>query len=162
MIFDTIPEPLVTLQEVRSILEKLFLPSANNEEVIEIFCEWFEKLMPESTTLLKPRTLRHLCRCVVRDNIRRNGKFPYGVYSLTVPESLQEYILLEKWCSSDSFKSEKEELSFFVQADTTIPSLAQQFFNRRNGQGTPMLSIMAENFQREIDSKLVDKKRNSV
>lgn len=154
MIFDTIPEPLVTLQEVRSLLEKLFLPSDNNKDVIDIFCEWFERLMPESAAHLTPRSLKHLSRCQVRDNLRKVGKFPYEVRHLSIPETLKKEILLVDKFPPESYEKENEELCFFEEADNFCPSgqSAQQFFNRKI-EGTSMLDIMNENYLRELQSQ---------
>ena len=157
MIFDTIPEPLVTLQEVRCLLEKLFLPSDNNKEVIDIFCEWFERLMPECVTPLTPRTLKHLCRCLIRDNLRKNRRFPYEVRHLPLPKFLKDEILLEHWFPAASFENENKELSFFDGANIIRSSFGEHFFNRRVER---TLDIMNENYQREIESQSsVNRKR---
>lgn len=93
MEFETIPEPLITREEIEFFL-KIFLNEASHGNIQEI-CNEYEFQYPESTGPLKPRSLLHLSRCQVRQNLRSTGALPYGVQTLEIPESLKEYILIE-------------------------------------------------------------------
>lgn len=105
MAFETIPEPIITAQEVVNFLYYLFSgPSA--DEFIEEISREYKEFFPESTEPLTPRSLKHLSRCQVRQNFREAGTFPFGIMDLNYPQALKNYILAVE---SDYMRQEYSE-----------------------------------------------------
>ncbi|XP_069690229.1 uncharacterized protein stops [Periplaneta americana] len=53
-------------------------------------------VIPTSRSGITPPELKHLCRCAIRDILRKNWQLPLGIRSLEIPTSLQDYLdLLE-------------------------------------------------------------------
>ena len=92
MAYETIPEPIITSNEVANFL-KLVLCGSSVDSSIEAIRSDYEKLFPESSGPLAPRTLKHLSRCQVRQNMRQIRCFPWGISDLKLPKTLKDYII---------------------------------------------------------------------
>lgn len=114
--FRSIPDPFVSSGELRELFRdichknsshkfrvirrenstKRFREDSAETYIGDIIGE-FENLYPEGAKSLAPRSLKHLSRCQVRENLKRCGALPYGVQDLGVPKCIQKYILLRRW-----------------------------------------------------------------
>lgn len=91
MACETIPEPVITSQEIVSFLKLVLSGPTANALIESIRCD-YEKLFPESCKPICPRSLKHLSRCQVRQNLRQAHTYPFGIYDLGVPSVLEEYL----------------------------------------------------------------------
>lgn len=91
MAYETIPEPVITSNEVADFL-RLALSGPSVDTCIDTFRKYYEKLFPESCEPLSPRTLKHLCRCQVREKLRQEYTFPHGIKDLMLPTAIKKYI----------------------------------------------------------------------
>lgn len=91
MAYETIPEPVITSNEVADFL-RFALSGPLADIHINSIRKDCEKLFPESREPLAPRTLKHLSRCQVRQNLRQDYTLPYGVKNLVLPTSIKKYI----------------------------------------------------------------------
>ena len=89
--FETIPDPVISSEEVRNYLEKLICGLLPNEAVKAISSE-YEYNFEDSRTPLTPRSLEHLCRCSIRQNLRERRSLPDGIKSLPLPEMIKNYL----------------------------------------------------------------------
>lgn len=93
MLYETIPEPIITCNEVGFFFE-FILEESSHRFIPQICCEYVSKY-PDGVTPLMPRSLLHLSRCKVRECLRITGGLPYDVEKLEIPECLKSYILIE-------------------------------------------------------------------
>lgn len=91
MAYETIPEPVITSNEVADFL-RLALSGPSADTYIDAFRKYYEKLFPESCEPLSPRTLKHLSRCQVRENLRQEYTLPHGIKDLALPTAIKTYI----------------------------------------------------------------------
>lgn len=96
MVFDTIPERHVTRSEVEDLLQRILVPSEEARIATKYLCDNFELMFPSSKGPLRPRSLKHLSRCRIRQNMREANTIWYGVQYLPLPRYLKEYILIRK------------------------------------------------------------------
>lgn len=91
MAYETIPEPVITSNEVEDFL-RLALSGPSADTYIDAFRKHYEKLFPESCEPLSPRTLKHLSRCQARENLRQEYTLPHGIKDLALPTAIKTYI----------------------------------------------------------------------
>lgn len=92
ILFEFIRDPYITSAEVRCILRLLGCTSKNlRHKIIDVFETYF----PESRQPRQPRSLKHLCRCQVRESLKAAGMYPKSVEMLHIPQLLKSYILID-------------------------------------------------------------------
>ena len=105
MYFESTPEPFIAKKEVEKLV-LIFFKKQNVPDVQELaeeFSDDFVALFPEtsSSEFYNPRTLKHLCRCKVRNILTTFGSLPDSVYTLTeglhISRPIAEYILCESY-----------------------------------------------------------------
>ncbi|XP_054724321.1 uncharacterized protein LOC129234353 [Uloborus diversus] len=103
MVWRAIPEPYVRYAEMVSSVFNEYVSLAKHLILYPGRCEKNSKfcLMYENNFMelsfgpKEPRSLKHLARCKIRQNLRASSALPYGIYELELPKSLQRYLNLE-------------------------------------------------------------------
>lgn len=93
--FETVTEPHVAVEELRRFLHSICKESEYCT-VAEYYCGLFKKVFPHYPEQLRPRSLKHLCRCLFRKYLSSYGKKKQEVWSLDIPETLKSYLLLDE------------------------------------------------------------------
>lgn len=95
LFYQIIPEPYVTCDEVKDLLHILLPRVHGKEEIIEKYIATYVELFGVETTITyTPRSLKHLSRCVIRNEIVRSGKnLEESVKHLCLPETLKDLLL---------------------------------------------------------------------
>lgn len=98
MVFNSIPEPFVTSEELRGVLELAHADRCDSQSkmLMDALESGFKMMNPESEGFVTPRSLQHLSRCQLRDNLRQTGALPHGIHELELPSYIQAYVLLEQ------------------------------------------------------------------
>lgn len=119
MYFSATPDPFVTIFEVRCVLHALFT-LLNKLDLFDEYFEEFEMLMPECPAGREPRTLSHLARCQVRQNLKAsNLPLPVAVDKLGLPRIIKSFIL------GDGMNFPKKSLNVSSQNVVTKKELAE-------------------------------------
>lgn len=92
--FRSIPQPFISKNELQWFLRHLFCFSRCTEGVKRI-TDLYETLFDlECSFPYRPRTLKHLCRCSVRNSLSGHSKtLPETVHTLDIPITLKHYLL---------------------------------------------------------------------
>lgn len=90
LMFDTTSAPLVSVEEMKNSVRRL-LPDLS-EDMISRIAQNPQQILPQYSN---PRSLQHLSRCQVRENLRMKRTLPYGVKQLNCSPLQREYILLD-------------------------------------------------------------------
>lgn len=94
--YQIIPEPYIPCEDIKDLL--LFLLQIFNieqqEEIIEKYLATYVELFGvDNTAQYIPRSLKHLARCVIRNEILRNSKtLEKSVKHLCLPENLKDLL----------------------------------------------------------------------
>ncbi|XP_015910713.2 uncharacterized protein [Parasteatoda tepidariorum] len=92
VLWSSIPDPLLTSTDVFRLFEEIDL--IRYQKVNNIW-QWYCNLVNyEGTSVRRPRSLKHLSRCFIRNRLRVNFKLPEGVEELGIPKHVQKYLLL--------------------------------------------------------------------
>lgn len=100
----------------------------NTLDLLDIYSEEFDKLMPECPAKMEPRSLSHLARCQIRKNLKASGlALPVAVNRLPLPKRLKSFVIgdvldLSKKdvIVSASERYELEESTHFSLPESTI------------------------------------------
>lgn len=86
-------DPFVTFAEVKKMLDagKRQRDSKYWEDVLRDF----KTMNPEFQIPHQPRSLLHLCRCVIRTELKKIGSLPYLANQLEIPQTLKKRILAD-------------------------------------------------------------------
>lgn len=128
MAYETIPEPVITSNEVEDFLT-FALSGPTADTCIDSIRKEYEKLFPESRESLAPRTLKHLSRCQVRQNLRQEYTLPHGVKDLVLPTAIKKYItsvenkyMLEQYEATVPSKYDSDDDSDHFDSDNSYYS----------------------------------------
>ncbi|XP_015923835.1 uncharacterized protein [Parasteatoda tepidariorum] len=93
LLWNSITDPFLTKEEFCSS----FAPTKTSEQtLLQLAWTWYEEHVLENRTLTKsPRSLLHLSRFSVREQMAKSLQLPAGVEMLHVPKVVKRYILLE-------------------------------------------------------------------
>ncbi|KFM70232.1 hypothetical protein X975_27215, partial [Stegodyphus mimosarum] len=104
LLWNSLSYPFITEQELQNEVCKYFTCynmcnlqrsyPANAEQFFRLV-ELYSEMLPESENILQPRTLKHLCRCVVRRQLKKAWNLPHGIQSLPVPNFIRSYLILK-------------------------------------------------------------------
>lgn len=86
----TMPEATISIKDVENFL---YL-KLDDRAFISKTCSNFKELFPEIQSFSSPRSLKHLCRCKLRDCIQKLPPFPAVLSEMQVPKSLEDYLLI--------------------------------------------------------------------
>nr|XP_042905659.1 uncharacterized protein LOC122270819 isoform X2 [Parasteatoda tepidariorum] len=92
VLWSSIPDALLTKTDIFKLFEGI---NPKNYPKINDIWQWYCNLVNyEETSDKRPRSLKHLSRCIIRNRLRDNFKLPEGVEELSVPKHVQKYLLL--------------------------------------------------------------------
>ncbi|XP_015930845.1 uncharacterized protein [Parasteatoda tepidariorum] len=99
VLWSSIPDPLLTKTDIFRIFKGI---SPRYYQKINDVWQWYCNLVNyEETSDKRPRSLKHLSRCIIRNRLRDNIKLPEGVEELGVPKQVQKYLLLKDFYTID-------------------------------------------------------------
>ncbi|XP_015912739.2 uncharacterized protein [Parasteatoda tepidariorum] len=99
VLWSSIPDALLTKTDIVRPLEGI---NPINYQKINDVWKWYCNLVNyEETSDKRPRSLKHLSRCIIRNRLRVNFKLPEGVEELGVPKQVQKYLLLKDFYTID-------------------------------------------------------------
>ncbi|XP_042905720.1 uncharacterized protein [Parasteatoda tepidariorum] len=100
LLWDSITDPYLTRQE----FEKSFDPeSARDKTLVKDAWTWYQFHVLEDSTLVKsPRSLYHLSRCGVRNQMTKFLQLPSGISKLTLPKLVKNFLLMGE-CITPTF-----------------------------------------------------------
>ncbi|CAH2055854.1 unnamed protein product, partial [Iphiclides podalirius] len=88
--------PTLNLTVDKAALKHLELPDDYNYQrkiALEKYGEILEDhLIPSSRCGLRPVELKHLCRCLIRQQLWSNFELPFGIQKLPIPSTLKKYL----------------------------------------------------------------------
>ncbi|XP_042903237.1 uncharacterized protein [Parasteatoda tepidariorum] len=92
VLWSSIPDPLLTFTDIFRLFEgvdPMYYQEINN------IWQWYCNLVNyEESSVRRPRSLKHLSRCFIRNQLGDNFKLPEGVEELGIPKPVQKYLLL--------------------------------------------------------------------
>ncbi|XP_042903235.1 uncharacterized protein [Parasteatoda tepidariorum] len=92
VLWSSIPDPLLTFTDIFRLFEgvdPMYYQEINN------IWQWYCNLVNyEESSVRRPRSLKHLSRCFIRNQLGDNFKLPEGVEELGIPKHVQKYLLL--------------------------------------------------------------------
>lgn len=86
----TMPEATISVKDVENFLSL----TLDYRAFISETCSNLKELFPDIPSFSSPRSLKHLCRCKVRDCIQKLPPFPVVLSEMQIPGSLKEYLLI--------------------------------------------------------------------
>nr|XP_042913256.1 uncharacterized protein LOC122273252 [Parasteatoda tepidariorum] len=93
VLWSSIPDDLLTKTDIFSLFKGI---NRRYYQKINDLWHWYCNLVNyEETSDKRPRSLKHLTRCIIRNRLRDNIKLPEGVEELGVPKQVQKYLLLK-------------------------------------------------------------------
>lgn len=95
LFYNIIPEPYVPRDDLKDLLLFLLKASDRREEIIETYLATYVELFGvENTIIYTPRSLKHLARCVIRNEIIRNSNIvEKSLTHFCLPETLKHLLL---------------------------------------------------------------------
>lgn len=98
LLFESTPEPFISVEEFREFLHFLFYMNdygLDMDPEVECMVEIYRHLFRNYHTLLySPRSLKHLCRCEARkSNIYKSSTLPYLIKNMNIPKTLKDFLL---------------------------------------------------------------------
>lgn len=86
-------DPFLSTFEVRNVLYIIFIV-LNKLYLFEQYSQEFDKLMPGCPAKTEPRSLIHLARCQVRQNLKlSNCSLPAAMNKLGLPKNLKSFVV---------------------------------------------------------------------
>ncbi|XP_015920735.1 uncharacterized protein [Parasteatoda tepidariorum] len=99
VLWSSIPDALLTKTDIFRLFEGI---NPKCYQKINDVWQWYCNLVNyEETSDKRPRSLKHLSRCIIRNRLRENFKLPEGVEELGVPKHAQKYLLLKDFYRID-------------------------------------------------------------
>ncbi|XP_042904499.1 uncharacterized protein [Parasteatoda tepidariorum] len=93
VLWSSIPDALLTKADIFRLFKGI---NPRYYQKINDIWQWYCNLINyEETSDKRPRSLKHLSRCIIRNRLRDNFKLPEGVEELDVPKQVQKYLLLK-------------------------------------------------------------------
>ena len=86
----TVPEPALSTKDVEGFLCLAF---AGDQSFITEMCSNFKKVFPHSPSLSSARPLKYLCRCKVRECVRKFPTLTVVLSKMMIPTSVKDYLL---------------------------------------------------------------------
>lgn len=97
--FETITDPFLIIPEIKGFLICLarFYSVENFMVKVDRMVTTFQAMYPESEMTFNPTTLKHMCRCYVREVIGKQKQLPLCIIvkKLKIPKPIKKYILCE-------------------------------------------------------------------
>lgn len=95
LFYRIIPEPYIPCDDVKDLLRFLLKFADRKEEIMEEYITTYVELFGvENTVTYTPRSLKHLARCVIRNEIIRNSNIvEKSLTHFCLPETLKHLLL---------------------------------------------------------------------
>lgn len=97
--FETITDPFLIIPEIKGFLICLakFYSVENFMVKVDRMVTTFQAMYPESEMVFNPTTLKHMCRCNVREVIGKQKQLPLCIIvkKLKIPKPIKKYLLCE-------------------------------------------------------------------
>ena len=87
----TLPEAAVSVKDVEDFLSLVFF---HDEDFVTEVCSDFQEVFPDNPVFSSPRSLKHLCRCAVRDYIHMRSSLPTMLSDVKIPTKIKDYLLI--------------------------------------------------------------------
>ncbi|XP_015904350.2 uncharacterized protein [Parasteatoda tepidariorum] len=94
VLWSSIPDPFLTIQEFARCFKDV--KKQGMPKLVKAWA-WYTRHIKDLgiSGIRPPPSLKHICKCAVRQKLKECFQLPHGVDELDIPESLKQYLLLE-------------------------------------------------------------------
>ena len=120
LFIETTTEALITFKEIDQFISTILNPQLKDEMRTSLK-EYGRKIFCDISDCFKPRPLKHLVRCKIRECLRNSAVLP-EVHHLPLPVSLKKFITFEETSIWQTLKGDQLILYFVLELNRMLPN----------------------------------------